>query len=58
MTIDQFFEHQPAVDALNRLLGMAYDQDDYEGMVEISEGLQRCEAMVEHLDTCFALEAA
>ena len=56
--IDRFLESQPATDALERLLGMAYEQDDYEGMVEISQGLQYCESVLEHLQQCYELEAA
>jgi len=56
--IDRFFESQPAIDALYRLLEMAREQEDYEGIVEISQGLQYCESVVDHLHECYELQAA
>ena len=53
-----FFETQPAFTALTRLLEMAREQEDYEGIVEISHGLAFCESVVEHLFDCYQLEDA
>ena len=56
--VDLFFERQPALDALSRLLNMAREQEDYEGVVECSHGLEFCESVIEHLQDCYELEAA
>ena len=53
-----FFETQPAFTAMTRLLDMAREQDDMEGIVEISHGLEYCESLLEHFYACYLQEDA
>ena len=56
--VETFFETQPAFTAMTRLLDMAREQDDMEGIVEISHGLQYCESLLEHFYACYLQEDA
>ena len=53
-----FFETQPAFTALTSLLEIAREQSDFEGIVEISQGLEYCESVLDHLFECYLLEDA